>query len=111
MKKSIVVLLTGLLLACGCEDLGPFISKSNLGNLEVNVVAPEGLDPQAARIYVDDVFVGNTSARLPILHLKNGKHVVRVELDGAATYMQALTILGDPNHQVLNVTLKRNTGT
>jgi PEGA domain-containing protein len=111
MKSSNIVLLIGLVLICGCVDFGPFISKSNLGNLEVNVVAPEGLDAQAARIYVDDVFIGNVSARMPILHVKNGKHVVKVELEGAATYTQAVTILGDPNHQVLNVALKRNNGT
>ncbi len=111
MKTSILVLLSGLLLVCGCADFSPFISKSSLGNLEVNIVAPEGLDVQTARIYVDDVFIGNVSARMPILHVKEGKHVVKVELDGAATYTQALTILGDPNHQVLNVALKRNTGT
>jgi hypothetical protein len=111
MKVCIVVLLTGLLLLSGCADFSPFISKTNLGNLEVNVVAPEGLDVQAARIYVDDVFIGNVSTRMPILHLKEGRHVVKVELDGAVTYTQALTILGDPNHQVLNVALKSNAGT
>jgi len=111
MKTSTAVLLTGLLLVCVCADFGPFLSKSNLGNLEINIVAPEGLDARAARIYVDDIFIGNVSARMPILHLKNGKHVVKVELDGAATYTEALTILGDPNHQVLNAALKRTTGT
>ncbi len=111
MKTLIPVLLTGLSLVCGCADFSPFVSKSNLGNLEVNIVAPEGLDAQAARLYVDDIFIGNVSARMPILHVKSGKHVVKVELDGAATYTEALTILGDPNHQVLNVALKRNTGT
>ena len=107
MKPALFVPLSGLLLICGCADFGPFISKSNLGNLEINIVAPEGLDSQSARIYVDDDFIGNVSARMPILHVKNGKHVVKVELDGAATYTQALTILGDPNHQVLNVALRR----
>jgi len=111
MKASITLLLTGLLLMCGCVDFSPFVSKSNLGNLEVNIVAPEGLDAQTARIYVDDVFVGNVSSRMPILHLKNGKHVVKVELEGTATYTETLTILGDPNHQVLNVALQRRTGT
>lgn len=111
MKSSSIILLAGFLLMCGCADFSPFISKSNLGNLEVNIVAPEGLDVQASRIYVDDVFIGNVSARMPILHVKNGKHVVKVELDGAATYTEALTILGDPNHQVLNVALKRTSGT
>ncbi len=111
MKQPSVALLTGLLLLCGCVDFSPFISKADFGNLEVNIATPEGLDAHAARIYVDDVFIGNVSERMPILHVKNGKHVVKVELDGAATYTQTLTILGDPNHQVLNVVLKKNTGT
>ena len=111
MKTSIAILLTGLSLFCGCADLSPVISKSNMGNLEINIAAPEGLDAQAARVYLDDVFIGNVSSRMPILHLKNGKHMVKVELDGAATFTEGITILGDPNHQVLNVALKRNTGT
>ncbi len=111
MKMSISVLVTGLSLLCGCADFSPVVSKSNLGNLELNIVAPEALDAHAARIFVDDVFIGNVSARMPILHLKLGKHVIKVELDGAATYTESLTILGDPNHQVLNVALKRKSGT
>ena len=110
MKSSVLVLFTCQLLMCGCVDFSPFISKSNLGNLELNIAAPEGLDAHAARVYVDDIFIGNVSDRMPILHVRNGKHLVKVELEGAATYTEALTILGDPNHQVLNVTLKRNTG-
>ena len=90
--------------------MSPFVSKSNLGNLEVNIVPPEGMDAQAARIYVDDIYIGNVSARMPILHLKEGKHVVKVELDGAVTYSQKIMILGGPNHQVLNAALKRNIG-
>ena len=87
--------------------MGPAVSKSEMGNLEVNVSAAEDMDIHAAGIYVDDVFVGNISSRLPILQLKRGKHTVRVELEGAEQYQQAITILGEPNHQVLNVVLKK----
>src|SRR6266446_5353761 len=110
MKTSIAAPLIGLLVLCGCADFSPVVSKSNMGNMEINIAAPEGLDVHAARIYVDDVFIGNVSARLPILHLKTGKHVIKLELDGAATYTEALTILGDPNHQVLNLPLKKESG-
>lgn len=93
----------------GCADFGPAISKTNLGNLEINITAPEGLDPRAARIYIDEVFVGNVSSRMPVLQLKKGKHVVKVELEEAETYIESITILGEPNHQVLNVAMKRKT--
>ena len=107
MKTSRIILFVGLAALCGCVDMGPADSKSDMGNLEINVSAAEGVDVSAAGIYVDDVFVGNVSSRLPILQLKRGKHTVRVELEGAERYQQAITILGEPNHQVLNVMLKK----
>jgi hypothetical protein len=47
----------------------------------------------------------NVSSTMPVLHLKKGKHLVRVEMDGMKTYREAIEILGEPNHQVLNVML------
>lgn len=96
-----------LLLFCGCAGFGPAVSKSDMGNLELNVVAPQPLDVSAARLYVDGVFIGNVSSRMPILVLKRGPRTIKVELEGAETYTQTLTILGEPNHQVLNVALKK----
>ncbi len=109
--KTSITFLTGLLLLCGCADFGPAISKTDMGNLEINIVAPEGLDVRGARIYIDDVFIGNVSSRMPILQLKRGKRVVKVELEGTDSYTESVTILGEPNHQVLNVSLKRKAGT
>jgi YbbR domain-containing protein len=107
VKARFIVSLLAVLLLCGCVASGPALSKSNMGNLEINVLAPEGTQVRAAGIYVDDVFVGNISARMPILNLKRGKHTVRIELEGTETYQQTIEILGDPNHQVLNATLKK----
>ena len=111
MKTPTAVLLAGLLLLCGCVDLGPAVSKSSMGNLEINVTAPQGLDARAARLYVDDVFIGNVSSQMPVLELKRGKRVIRAELEGADTCTESITILGEPNHQVLNIALKKKTGT
>jgi hypothetical protein len=80
--------------------------KTNLGNLEINITAPDGLDSRAAGIYIDGVFIGNVSSRMPILQLKKGEHIVKVELEGAESYIESITILGDPNHQVLNVAMR-----
>ena len=102
---SLVICLLSVLVLTGCIDLGPFITKTNLGNLEINIAAPQGLDPQASRIFVDGIFIGNVSSRMPILYLKTGMHRIRVELDGAATYTQEIMVIGDPNHQVLNINL------
>ena len=76
-----------------------------MGNLEINIKAPQSVDVRYARIYVDDIFIGNVSATMPVLHLKKGKRLVRVEMDGMKTYREAIEILGEPNHQVLNVML------
>ena len=107
MKARFTVSLLTALLLGGCVASGPALSKSNMGNLEINVLAPEGTPVRAAGIYVDEVFVGNISERMPILNLKRGRHTVRVELEGMETYQQTIAILGDPNHQVLNATLKK----
>jgi hypothetical protein len=89
----------------GCAG-GPAISKKHLGNLEINITAPESIDSRTARIYVDNVYVGNVSERMPVLYLKRGKRIVRVELRGTRLYQETIEILGDPNHQVLNVILE-----
>jgi hypothetical protein len=112
MKTSLAVVVIGLLLLCGCADLGPAVAKSNAGNLEINLVAwPEGLNSHLARLYVDDVFVGNITEQKPVLLLRQGKRTIRVELEGAQTYVETVTVLGEPNHQVLNVALKKKAGT
>lgn len=77
-----------------------------MGNLEVFVAAPQGVDVHPAQIYVDDIFVGNVSETLPVLYLKRGKHTIRVELAGMKTYERVIYILGDPNHQFLDVSLE-----
>ena len=105
MRLLLVTLLAPVLL-CGCIASGPAISKTSMGNLEVRVTTPEGIDTKAARIYVDGVFVGNVSERFPVLYLKRGKRVVRVQHESTKTYEQAIEILGDPNHQFLNVSLE-----
>jgi hypothetical protein len=68
--------------------------------------APQSVDVHPAQIYMDGIFVGNVSERLPVLYIKRGKRTIRVELAGMKTYEQAIFILGDPNHQFLNVALE-----
>ena len=107
MKLFILAPICAALLLAGCVSSGPAISKSTLGNLDVCVTAPEGVDVHPARICVDGVFVGNVSPELPVLYLKHGKHVVTVELAGMKTYQQEISILGAPNHQFLDVVLEK----
>jgi hypothetical protein len=107
MKSSFVVSFVALPLLCGCAVTGPAISKGTTGNLEINVSAPQGMEVRSARIVVDDVFIGNVSEHMPVLFLKRGARKIRVELPGARTYEQNVDILGDPNHQVLNILLEK----
>ena len=90
MKTSFIALLLAATIFSGCVSTGPAISKSTMGNLDVYVTAPEGVDVHPARICVDGIFVGNVSQELPVLYLKNGKHVVTVELTGMKTYEQQI---------------------
>lgn len=78
-----------------------------MGNLEIYVNAPQGTDVRSAKIFADGVFISNVSQDLPVLYLKRGKHVITVELPGMKTYRQEITILGDPNHQFLDVELQK----
>ena len=106
MKPVVVPLVLGLALLAGCVS-GPAVSKASEGNLEVNISGPNDSDVKLARLYVDEIFIGNISQRLPVLHLKNGKRTIRVELEGFKSWQQTLQILGEPNHQVLNVVLEK----
>jgi len=94
MAVSLIFPLLGLLLVCGCVATGPAVSKTDVGNLEINIKAPESVDVRYARIYVDDSFIGNMSATMSVLHLKRGKRVVRVEMDSRKTYREVIEILG-----------------
>ncbi len=107
MKSSLWALLFGAALLSGCAATSSAVSKRTTGNLEINVAAPQGMEVRTARVFVDGVFVGNVSERMPVLYLKRGRRVVRVELEGTKSYEQAISMLGDPNHQVLNIVLER----
>ena len=108
-QSIVAVLCLGMILA-GCLSTGPAVSKSNLGNLQINVIFPKGLSETSADIYLDDIFIGNASPNMPVIYAKRGDRTVRIEADGCQTYQRTITILGDPNHQVLNVRLKKDQG-
>ena len=116
------VLMSSLLVASvlGCAASGPAISKSSMGNLEINVFvvriepgakSDAGLEHVKAssrhEVYIDDDFVGTVTPQKPVLYLKRGEHVVRVESPGFRVYEKTIRILGEPNHQVLNVILEK----
>lgn len=106
-RKSPLPMIISLLLA-GCAPTSPFISKAKMGNLEINVSGPQGVDTSQVRIYVDGQFIGNASTRLPVLHVKTGERTVRAELNGFPPVEQRILIIGEPNHQVLNVLFKKD---
>jgi len=115
----------------GCTTSGPAISKSTMGNLEINVLVAEtkagdeaeggeGLEQAKAclrlqqieaslrhEVYIDEDFVGTATSAKPVLYLKRGEHVVRVECPGYRVYEKTIRILGEPNHQVLTVILEK----
>jgi PEGA domain len=106
MKTILAMALLSTLLA-GC-DTGPVISKSYLGNLEINVVDPNGGSTvTTAEIYLDGRFIGNPTGHMPILNIKSGERVIRVTAPGYKPYEKTVIILGEPNHQALNVFLEK----
>ena len=102
LDRTLAVALTWTCV-CGCVGTGTFVSKSTTGNLELNVSAPDGVDVSQVRLLVDGQFVGNASRRFPVLFLNRGERTIRAELRGFPAYEEKLQVLGDPNHQVLNI--------
>ena len=105
---SSILILTFACFVClaGCVYDGPVISKSKVGNLEINVRYPEGGTLSAANLYLDNVFVGTVSNHKPIIYVRRGERTIRVEAKGYKTYEKKITILGEPNQQVLNIFLE-----
>jgi hypothetical protein len=105
MRYFVILLGMGLLLS-GCAS-GPVISKLHFGNLEISVSTTEGEILPNAELYLDNLFVGNFTQRLPVIHARRGERLIRVECSGYKPYEKKINILGDPNHQVLNVILEK----
>ena len=106
MKTFFIGSMLAILLV-GCLSLGPVISKSELGNLELNVYGPESGFVRGAELYLDNIFIGSVTKNRPVIYAKRGQRVVRVEAPGFKPYEKTIVILGEPNHQVLNVYLEK----
>ena len=106
MRTLLITAVTAICLA-GCVVTGPVIEKSKMGNLEINVYDSEGKQVHRADLYLDDTFIGNVTESMPIIHARNGQRIVRVEASGFKHYERTIVILGEPNHQVLNVFLEK----
>lgn len=107
VASSILILIFACFVClAGCVNGGPVISKSKVGNLEINVRGPEGGTLSAADLYIDGVFVGNVSSHKPIIYVRRGERAIRVEAQGYKTYEKKINIIGEPNQQVLNIFLE-----
>ena len=107
VESSILILIfTYFVCLAGCVNGGPVISKSKVGNLEINVRYPEGSTLSAANLYIDSVCVGHVSDHKPIIYVRRGERTIRVEAQGYKTYEKKINILGEPNQQVLNIFLE-----
>lgn len=104
--RMIWILMIATMLCYGCATPGPAESKSDMGNLAIHIQL-DGRDHFPSEIYIDDVFIGNASPKLPILYLKRGDRKIRIEAKGFKTFERTITILGEPNRQQLNVVLER----
>ena len=68
---------------------------------------PEDIDPRRAEIYIDELYIGDITPKKPVLYIKRGENLVRIQLPGFEPVEKRITVLGDPNHQVMNVFLER----
>jgi hypothetical protein len=108
MRKMVPFTVIPFLLVamCSCETMP---TKQARGNFELTVEPVfEGETPLYPTVYVDRKFIGHATSYKPILYLRRGRHTIRVELDGYEPWEETITILGDPNQQVLHVKLRRS---
>ena len=105
MRAALMISLVAVIL-CGCAATEPAISKSSMGNLAVCVYAPKDRDMRRAELFLDGLPIGNATPDMPVLHVRRGTRTIRVECPGCKPTESKITILGDPNHQVLNVFLE-----
>ena len=107
MRKTFALVLLAVI-SSGCVgSTGPAISKSQMGNLGIYVHTPEEIDARRAEVYIDGLYIGGITRDMPVLYIKRGEHVVRIELPGFKSVEKRITVLGDPNHQVMNVFLEK----
>ena len=99
-----VLSLAGLL-ALGCVVSGPAVSKGNMGNVAIYVYAPDDVDVRRAEIYLEGHYIGNATTTMPVLELRRGERELRVQMEGFKTVNKTLYVLGEPNHQVVNIFL------
>lgn len=63
--------------------------------------------PEVARIYVDDIYVGDTVVNLqgvsPTLRFANGERTIRVEMSDKRTFKSKVLFLGHDSTQLLVV--------
>jgi len=109
MKNVLLLAAACCLLSAltGCLTTDSIVSKSRLGNLQIEVLFPDGAPTPPAGLYVDGSFVGNINPKMPVIYARRGLRTIRVEAAGYTSYEQTIQILGDPNHQFLDVRLEQ----
>jgi hypothetical protein len=83
MKTPAIFFLSCLLLA-GCVSTDSVISKSNIGNLEINLAGSGTQQYAQTELYLDGIFIGNLSSRLPVLHVKRGRHIMKLDKENVS---------------------------
>ena len=107
LQKSMAMVLLAVIFSGCISSTGPAISKSRMGYLAIYVHTPEGIGPRRAELYIDELYIGDMTAKKPVLYIKRGEHVVRIQLPGLKPVEKRIEVLGDPNHQVMNVFLEK----
>ncbi|MHC4758809.1 MAG: PEGA domain-containing protein [Planctomycetota bacterium] len=103
--KIITIALFSFAFITGCVYHGPAVTKSNMGNLEINILGTD-IIYHDAELFIDGNFIGNLTRDLPVLHIRRGDREVRIEAPGFKPYEKHIIILGRPNHQVINAYLE-----
>jgi len=103
MKKLFFAVLSIAILFCGC--VVPHTTRRTNGILDVTYHVPQDLAGRRISTYFNGECLASGTGTNARFFLRPRHFIVRVEMDGAKPFEQALDVPGNGSHQVLDVTL------
>ena len=102
MKNPLLTIFAITVLLCGCATF-----RATNGTLEVNYHVPPELAGHVISTYFNDECLASGTGTSATFALRPRHFVVRVKMDGAKPFEQALDVPGNGSRQVLEVILMK----
>jgi hypothetical protein len=103
MNKPLFAIFAIAILLCGC--VVPHTTRHTNGILDVTYHVPQDLAGRQISTYFNGECLASGTGTSARFFLRPRHFLVRVEMDGAKSFEQAVDVPGNGSHQVLDVTL------